>query len=366
MTGRIYVIRRKLDKRENRMRSVLLGLLLITLSATTGTAVAQQVDKVKAVEFGTSFPTAVLTNLNAAASGPATVDLNAVIGKRPVVFYYWIPGNARADAMLTNIESMLPELGETADIAVYAVTFPVEGRGVEIIQARAKELKLSLPVLEDKGFRIGQQLRVQSVPFTAILDKEGKLQMSNGASLTQEIEYKFTVASAIERVARTGKVGSYGYLSRYYPVTELVGKKCPDFKAPLLSTSVEQSWYSMLKKDHVNVLIFWSVDCPHCRKSLPEINTWLKQNHAGFNVISAARVDNETSKTKTKEFCDYNEFVFPTLMDKDLAIASLYQVTSTPTILVIRPDGVVDSVVLSTLKDFGQAMEKKKKELLGG
>jgi len=342
-----------------------LSSIIFATVVVAAPAAAQQLEKVAAVKFGSPFPAATLDNLNAGAGGPATVDLGAAIGKKPVVFYYWIPGNARADAMLGELEAMRGELGGEDRFAIYALTYPVEGRGVDVVRARAKQLQSGLPILEDEGFRLGQQLRVQAVPFVAIVDKEGKLQMSNGASLNQEIEYKFTVGSAIERVAHTGKVGGYGYLTPYYPVTELVGKKCPDFTAPLLSTSVEQTWYSMLKKDHVNLLIFWSVDCPHCRKSLPEINAWLKTNRAGFNVISAARVDNEAIKTKTKEFCDYNEFVFPTLMDKDLAIASLYQVTSTPTILVIRPDGVVDSVVLSTFQDFGEQMQQKKKELLG-
>ena len=180
------------------------------------------------------------------------------------------------------------------------------------------------------------------------------------------IGYEQTVRSAIERAVRLGEVGSYGYLERYYPVNELVGKVCPDFKAPLLSNSVEQRLSGMIKKDHVNVLIFWSVNCQHCRRELPMINAWLRQNQDGLNVITAAGVADDVTKTRTKEFCDINKFVFPTLVDHDLKISNLYQVTSTPTILFISPDGVVDSVVLSTNDDFGAIATQKKKELLGG
>jgi len=58
--------------------------------------------------------------------------------------------------------------------------------------------------------------------------------------------------------------------------------------------------------------------------------------------------------------------VFPTLVDKDMQIASLYQVVSTPTLVVIRPDGVIDSVLLSGESDLGQALEQKKQQLLKG
>ena len=117
----------------------------------------------------------------------------------------------------------------------------------------------------------------------------------------------------------------------------------------------------MLSPEKLNVLIFWSVDCPHCRKTLPEINTWLKTNSEGVNVISAAMVPNDAVRTKTKEYCDLNGFVFPTLID-DAEISMLYQVTATPTILLIRPDGVIDSV-LSPTADFGTAVAETRTRL---
>ena len=122
----------------------------------------------------------------------------------------------------------------------------------------------------------------------------------------------------------------------------------------------------MLVSDKVNVLVFWSVDCGHCRVSLPELNAWLKTHHEGFNVISAAGVNSEALKAKTREFCDLNGFVFPTLVDTDLQIAGMFRVTSTPTIVIIRPDGVIDSVLLSADKKIGEKLEKKRAELIAG
>jgi thiol-disulfide isomerase/thioredoxin len=112
------------------------------------------------------------------------------------------------------------------------------------------------------------------------------------------------------------------------------------------------------------VLIFWSVDCPHCKVALPKLNDWLKGHADGMNVISAARVTDDATKARTAEYCKISSFSFPTFIDKDMHIGAIYQVVSTPTIVVIRPDGVVDSVLLSSETDLGAALEAKKREIL--
>jgi thiol-disulfide isomerase/thioredoxin len=341
----------------------LISLAALGLCATALAQSQPTLAPVQPIDPHKPFPTASFTNLNRAAGGPDTIDLAAVIGKKPVVLYYWIAGHPRADALFLELQSLAESLGPER-LAIYGTVFRRSDDERPVIERRLQELEIRLPVLDDDGFRLGQQLRVQSVPNITILDAEGLLRLTNGASLRQIVGYKQTVESAIRKVGESGSVGSYGYLGRYYPVKELVGKQCPDFKAPLLSNSVEQRWSSAIKSESLNVLIFWSVDCPHCRKTLPEINAWLKSHPDGMNVFSAASVTNETAKVKTKEYCEINQFVFPTLVDEDQRISNLYQVTSTPTIVIIGPDGVVDSVMISSTQDFGKKMEEIKSRLL--
>jgi peroxiredoxin len=315
------------------------------------------------VAFGDPFPPATFPDLNAREGGPSSIDLSETIGKRPVIFFYWIAGNPRADEEFQRIEALAKELGPER-VALYGVAMQRPGREADAIVRRLRELGIETPVLDDTGFRIGQQLRVQSVPNISILDSHGILRLSNGATLTQDLEYKMTVETALRRVAEKGTLGTYGFLAHYYPVKELVGKRCPDFEAPLLKTDAMQKWETMLRSDCVNILVFWSVDCPHCRRVLPEINEWLKEKPSGVNVVSAVKLTDAADRKKIEQFCDSNGFVFPTLLDRELEIARKYQVTSTPTILVIRPDGVIDSVMLSTVPDFRKTIEEKKRELL--
>ena len=319
---------------------------------------------VQPVDFGTPFPAAKFANLNPTPGQPATVDLASYLGKKPIVFVYWMPNNPRAEKILLETQAVVDAAGADK-VALLAVAAPNYGStDVGPIKSRAAALKLKAPVLHDEGFRILQQLGVRAVPHIAIVDGEGKLRLANGGSLKQTLEYKLDLEGAIRRVASTGKLGTYGPLAAYYPVTEMVGKKCPDFDAPLITDGVRRSFSSMLASDKVNVLVFWSVDCPHCKDSLPKLNDWLKGHQAGLNVISAARVTDDATKTRTAEYCRLSGFVFPTLVDQDLQIAGVYQVISTPTIVVIRPDGVIDSVLLSGETDLGAALDAKRREIL--
>jgi peroxiredoxin len=334
----------------------------LALGAMAGPAGAATASGVDPVPFGRPFPAATFDNLNVEAGGAQRIDLAAVLGKKPVVLFYWIAGNPRADDLFLELQALQGELG-AEKLALYGVALQRPGRDADVIKTKLRELKISVPVLDDEGFRIGQQLRVQSVPNITILDAEGNLRLSNGALLSQDLEYNMTVETAIRRVAEKGSLGTYGYLARYYPVKELVGKKCPDFEAPLLSNGAVQSWHSMLSPDKVNVLIFWSIDCPHCRKLLPEVSQWLKENPDGVNVVSTAKVVNDAAKTKTREFCEANGIGFPTLVDQETGVGELFHVTSTPTTLIIRPDGVISAVLLSSIQDFGAAIEEAKRDL---
>jgi len=338
------------------------GILLAQSAAKPGAPPG--LAPVPRVDFGSPFPAAKFANLNEAPGQPAFINLATILGKKPIVFVYWMAGNPRSEKILMETQAAVEKAGadKVAFLPVAAAAYG--STDVAPIKARAAALKLTAPVLNDEGFRLLQQLDVHAVPNIAIVDAEGKLRMANGGSLSQSLEYKLDVEAAIKRVATTGKLGTYGALSTYYPVTELVGKKCPDFDAPLINDSVARTLSSMLASDKVNVLVFWSVDCPHCKASLPKLNDWLKGHPAGMNVISAARITDDATKTRTAEYCKISGFTFPTFIDKDMQIGATYQVISTPTVVVIRPDGVVDSVLLSGETDLGAALEAKRREIL--
>jgi peroxiredoxin len=344
--------------------STTLVLASLLAGATAGTA-PPPVPKSSSqrATFGEKFPLSTFDNLNQDAGGPARIDLVNVVGKKPVVLYSWTPGDPRSERVFQELQALTDELGPDK-VVLFGVTRPPFGSTDTLpIRAKIQDLKIHVPVLHDSSYILFKSLEEEPGPYLSILDAEGRLRLANGVSLKQTIEYKMTLADAIRRVATTGQLGTYGKLLKYFPAVEMVGQKCPDFEAVELGGAAPRKFASMIAPDRVNVLVFWSVDCPHCRASLPKMNTWIKEHPEGVNVVSAAAISSEVTRTKTEEFCKANGFTFPTLVDQRSQIMMLYQVISTPTIMIIRPDGVVDSVYAGEF-NFGTTVEAKKKELL--
>ncbi len=321
-------------------------------------------------EFGQVFPAGIYPNLNAGAGGAPKIDLKDLIGKRPIVLCYWIPDHVRSEDTLKEAQAIADEAGPSKLVLFGVATPPVgsspatDADWVRKAKDRIAALKIHIPVLEDEGFKIGRLIGVRSVPSLSVLDGEGRLRMANAGSLKQPLEYNLDVAAALRRVAGSGQLGTYGSLPTYYPATEMVGRKCPDFEAPIVGGGAPKKSSSLLAPDKVNVLIFWAQDCPHCRKSLPEINAYVKAHPAGINVLTAAKVLNDAGRTQTEEFCKQKGFVFPTVLDQDLSVGQQFMVTSTPTVFIIRPDGVIDSVLFSGETDYAPIFETKKRQLL--
>ncbi|HEX6850794.1 MAG TPA: TlpA family protein disulfide reductase [Candidatus Polarisedimenticolaceae bacterium] len=312
---------------------------------------------------GAPFPAWTYTNLNPAA-GPAKVDLATVLGKQPVMLVYWIAGNLRSEQVLREAEALGKAAGPR--LAVFSIASPPMGSSdVNPIRQRLSEMKIQIPCLNDEGFRLAQQLAVKSVPSISLVDASGVLRLVGAGSPKQSVEYKLTVADAIKRLGQTGQLGTYGELPRYEPVVELFGTKPPAFDLPAAEDGIPRSSKSLLASDKINVFVFWAIDCPHCTQFMPKLNAWVKDHRDGVNVVSLARVMNDTLKTRTQEFVRLNGFVFPTLIDKDFAVAQQYNVIATPTILILRPDGTADSIMPASETDFDKFFAAKKKALLG-
>jgi len=341
----------------------LAGIALCLGPTLAQSSSSQEMVKVARASFGEPFPAHTFKNLNQGAGGPAQVDLATVLGQKPVVLYYFIAKNQRAETIFREVQALTDELGPK-NIALFGVAVPRPGLDTGMIRQRAAALKIHVPILEDQGFRLGQQLAISRVPNISLIDKAGVLRLTNGGSMLQVLEYKLSLADGIRRLAATGKIGTYANLADYSPSVEMVGRTAPDFKAPSIRNGTVQQWSGIYSKDTINLLIFWSVNCPHCTKALPQYNKWYKENRDKVNIVTAARVTNAAERTKTREFVTAQKLDFLTVEDQDRAVADLYNVTATPTIFVVGPDGKVDSLLSANAAEFAKKVEAKYKQLV--
>jgi thiol-disulfide isomerase/thioredoxin len=311
--------------------------------------------------FGEQVPTGTYDNLNHTEGQASTIDLSRSVGKKSVILFYWIPGHPRSEMMFTAVEELVAAEGGKVDL--YGVLTDRKDLTLEMISKRIASKGYRSPVLHDKDFKLGAGLGVRTVPDISLIDRGGNLRLTGGASFKQVIEYGISLKDLIVRSGSTGEVGTYGRLPDYYPVEELRGESCPEFQAARLRDDVMQRSKSVLKKDKVNVLVFWSVDCGHCQKHMPVVNDYMKRKGDGVNLVSVARIDNATMKTKTKEYSQFNGLVFETLIDTKRSISNLFFVTATPTMLVISPEGVIEDVLISG-RDFESLLDSRKKQWL--
>jgi thiol-disulfide isomerase/thioredoxin len=338
-----------------------LTLWLTVPAMAAGLSTSSAAPAATPVAFGDKFPAAVFENLNAGVGGPASINLAEVIGRKPIVFCMWSLGHHRSEQVFQELQALTQALG-SQKVALYGILPEGNNKDRDAVRDRLQAMKIVVPVLLDSSYRFTYGLGVLRPPFIAVLDKEGRLRLGGGASLKQTLEYKMTLEDGIRRLSATGVLGTYGMLRDYYPAVEMVGKKVPEFETPALDGK-PRKWSSILDVRRPTVLVFWAVTCPHCRTMLPQLNDWLKANPQDVNLVTVAAAPNETLRTKTQEFSTQQGFVFPILVDPEMKLNDLFLIVSTPTMVIVRPDGVVDSVMTLIDQNFAKTLEAKSKEL---
>jgi hypothetical protein len=101
------------------------------------------------IQFGEPFAAGAFVNVNRQAGGPANVDLDQTLGTKPVLLYYWIAGNPRADEVFQQVQALADELG-SEKLALYGVVFQRNERDVKAVADRVVSLGIKVPVLNDE------------------------------------------------------------------------------------------------------------------------------------------------------------------------------------------------------------------------
>ncbi len=113
-----------------------------------------------------------------------------------------------------------------------------------------------------------------------------------------------------------------------------------NFSAPAftLATLDGKSVASSDLRGKVVLVNFWATWCPPCRSEMPDIESTYQAHRAEFVVLAINDAENNGA---VKPFVDQFHFTFPILLDRDGAVARLFQVQALPTSFFIDRAGII-------------------------
>lgn len=122
--------------------------------------------------------------------------------------------------------------------------------------------------------------------------------------------------------------------SRVCDEAEVIGMKAPALRVG--------SWLqgSAPAPSTPQLLVFWEVWCPHCRREVPELVQLQDRFETRMQVVGLTKMNRGTTEERVRDFIDEQDLDFPIGKDQDGALSQAYNVTGVPAAAFVR-DGIV-------------------------
>jgi thiol-disulfide isomerase/thioredoxin len=123
----------------------------------------------------------------------------------------------------------------------------------------------------------------------------------------------------------------------------LVGQVAPDFGAEIAAGEGAGDRITIAGlRGHVVMLDFWASWCPPCRESLPILGR-VAARHPDVQAF-AVNVESEQPRERVVAAHRALGIAIPTLLDRDQAAQSAFDVVALPTLVLVDRDGIVRHV----------------------
>jgi peroxiredoxin len=306
-----------------------------------------------------------LKKVNGAAGPPASEFLDFSLAEHSkgkyLLLFYWMVGDSSSE---DNLKSVAQWVAERDDITLVGIVPPRGGGGVAVGE-RIRSLGLEIPIIWDEGYRMQRTIRAATVPYITVVDPGRIVRVMGAYNLKHKIIGDITLAGYLETALDGGGHPTVTQLPRHYPVTELINEPFIDFTLNSLAENKLVRFSDHVGDGKLTLLIFWSADCGHCKTELPELNDYYRKNRESLELVGIVKVPNDAIKQRTTDFINAHKINFPTVVDRSQKVFTQYRVRTTPTTVVVNPQGRVESVLLGAAvdleKELGILLDKLKK-----
>jgi len=121
------------------------------------------------------------------------------------------------------------------------------------------------------------------------------------------------------------------------------GFAAPDFT---LFTQEGQAYSLSELRGNAVLVNFWASWCGPCRAEMPAMQRIYDQYKDKGFVVLAVNATNQDSVRNALAFAEEHQLTFPILLDPTGAVSQMYQLRALPSSFFIRPDGVIEEVVI--------------------
>jgi hypothetical protein len=313
-----------------------------------------------AIYPGKPFPTLEVQALRPGSPSPGPLKLGGDLRHRTVVLFYLWLNHAISEETYLEIQRLLDSQPRDK-VSLYPVVELGERYEVTELRERMRLLGITRPVILDEDHRIRFAVNFHDAPNLTLIHSDGNLAFVGARSLKHPVHGEITAADSI-LASIAGRRPPTKQIWRYHPASDRIGERYTDLTLRSYDTGEDLRISDYVEPGKLTALFYWSPECRFSRSMLPAVTVAQKAFAPRYlNLIAIAR---DGSDKAIRDLAEQHGLTVPIVRSPGGRFASTYRIISTPTIILIRPDGVVDSVYTSGNVNLFPVLNTKVKSLV--
>jgi peroxiredoxin len=282
---------------------------------------------------------------------PTAFSMQDVLGKKAVLFMYWMPGFPGSVNELVELDKFARTL-KSDKLVILTASRARDTGEIEQIKDVIANKGITLPVLLD-DMSLMMRLGVTNVPTYVGVGADRRIAITEITSLAHKLQTGQKLKDVLAAAAKSGTLPAAKGPGQN-AIYQLVGDPAPAFALPDLNNKTVK--LAELVGTRPTAVVFWSALCPHCQRELPRLQAYLKANPGKLNIVSVTRFGNDEHKQATYRFVKEKNITFPVLVD-DQGVNEAYGVNGIPTWVLVDTLGNVSYAAVGEKEDLNAVLD---------